>query len=121
MEEKKVKLTIEATKWELSELFGAVRLGVWLEDWCATLTQAAIDSYDTHSYKWCMRVLHQLEKMEKQTGITYESKEYAQDEWAVTLIEAFVDKKAGEFTNDYKRKREGLDIQNKMLNNDKDE
>ncbi len=121
MEKKKVKLTIVATEWELSELFGAIRLGVWLEDWCATLTQTAIDSYDTHSYKWCMRVLHQLEDMEKQTGITYESKEYAQDDWAVSLIEAFVDKKASEFINDEKGEREGLDNQDKMLNNDKDE
>lgn len=121
MKEKEITLTLTAPKQYFSELFGAVRLGVWLEDWCATLEQCSIDTADTRSYKWCMRVLWMLEQMQDNTGVKSEWKEYAQSEWAVSIIEEFVDKKGWEYINANKNKNEGLDNQNKMLNNDKDE
>lgn len=121
MEGDKIKFTLELAERDLVELFGAIRLGVWLEDWCATLSQSASGNCDTSSYKWCMRVLSTLEKMKEKSGISYEWKEYAQDKWAISLIDDFVDTKGLEFIRNIDKEKAGLDIQNKMLNNDKDE
>jgi len=90
MKEKVKRITIEVTDRELSYLFGAIRLGVWLEDWCAGLSQTAINTYDTHSYKWCMPVLRILDDMKKESGITEEWKEYGECDYAIEHIGKFV-------------------------------
>ena len=92
MQEKVKKITIEVTDRQLSYLFGAIRLGVWLEDWCAGLSQTAINTYDTHSYKWCMPVLKVLDDMKKESGVTEEWKEYGDSDYAIGLIGKYVEK-----------------------------
>ena len=91
MQEKVKKITIEVTERELSYLLGAIRLGVWLEDWCAGLAQTAINSYDTHSIKWCIRVLKILDEMKKQSKVTEEWKEYGEVDYAIDVIGKFVE------------------------------
>lgn len=92
MKEKVKKITIEVTDRELSYLFGAIRLGVWLEGWCAGLTQTVINSYDTHSYRWCIPVLKVLDDIKNKSGVKEERKEYGENEYSIKLIEKFVAK-----------------------------
>ena len=90
MQEKVKKITIEVTDRELSYLFGAIRLGVWLEDWCACLSQTAVDTYDTHSSRWCIPVLWILKDMKKKSVIKEEWKESGESDYAIKLISKFV-------------------------------
>jgi len=101
MQEKIKKITIEVTDRELSYLFGAIRLGVWLEDWCAGLVQTAINSYDTHSIKWCVRVLKILDEMKKESGVTEEWREYGGDDYAIELLGKFVEEECDKNCKDW--------------------
>lgn len=101
MKEKVRKITFEATDSELAELFGAIRLGVWLEDWCASLSQTAIESYDTNSYKWCMRVLRILDDLQIKSGIKSEWKEYAEGDYPINIFQQFVDEECKKNTENW--------------------
>lgn len=57
----------------------------------AGLSQTAINTYDTHSYKWCMSVLKVLDDMKKESGVTEEWKEYSESDYAIELLGKFVE------------------------------
>jgi hypothetical protein len=103
MEEKVKKITLELTDRQLSYLFGAIRLGVWLEDWCAGLSQTAVDTYDTHSFRWCMPILWILEDMKKQSGFSEEWKGNGESDYAIELIEKFVEKECKKNRSEWKK------------------
>lgn len=82
--------TIKLKKWQIPYLLGAARLGIWCEDWCAGIIQTAINSYDTHSGRWIMKVGYILDQIKEQTGIKDEEKEYGYDD-ALNAIQKWVD------------------------------
>jgi len=55
MDKQKV-VVIKLKKWQIPRLLGAMRLGIWAEDWCAALVQSGINTYDTHSGMWIFSV-----------------------------------------------------------------
>lgn len=69
-------VTIKLKDWQIPLALGAMRLGIWLEDWCAALVQTDINSYDTHSGRWILQVGSIIDQIKKQTGINKEDKEY---------------------------------------------
>lgn len=85
------EVTIKLKKWQVPYLLGAVRLGIWNEDWCAGLVQTGINTYDTHSARWVGRVVFVIEQIKTQTGITQEETEHGCKE-----VLSFIQKKIDE-------------------------
>ncbi len=71
-------VTISLPKESISSLLGALRLGIWLENWCANLCMTGIGTYDSHSWRWSKHILNAMDLIKKQTGIQDEFKEYGE-------------------------------------------
>ena len=91
MDKQKV-VVIKLKKWQIPRLLGAMRLGIWTEDWCAALVQSGINTYDTHSGMWIFSVGTIIDSIKKQTGVDKEDKEYGEYEQCLKEIEIWVDK-----------------------------
>jgi hypothetical protein len=50
------KVSIRVGKGFIPDILGALKLGIWLEDWCAGLDQTAGNCYDTQSLRWGNRI-----------------------------------------------------------------
>lgn len=85
------EVVIKLKAWQVPYLLGAARLGIWAEDWCASLTQTNVNCYDTHSGKWILKVGHIIQQIKEQTGEQKEDKEYAEEQMTLELIEKFVE------------------------------
>lgn len=102
MEEEKT-ITIKATETEFENLFGAVRLGIWLEDWCTRLQCVPLNDGDTTSSKWMMRALYIVNQMKKETGITKEWKNFGEEDDFIELLDDYVCEKCNEWKEEAKR------------------
>lgn len=85
------EVTIKLKAWQIPHLLGAARLGIWLEDWCGALVQTEINTYDTHSGKWILRLAYIIDQIKQQTGIETEYKEYGSAKGWLEEIEKWVD------------------------------
>ncbi len=90
-------VTITFEKGTISHLLGALRLGMWLEEWCAGLVQTAIGTYDSHSLKWCWVVTDLINQIKEQTGETEEWKEYGECDVSIGNIGKWVATKCAEY------------------------
>jgi len=97
-------VTIKLEKWSIKYLLGALRLGINAEDWCAGLTMTSINSYDTHSGKWIMRIAFLIDEIKRQTGEETEDMEYGECN-SLNDIQLMVNKKCKEYC-DYWEKAE---------------
>lgn len=84
------EVVIKLKKWQVEKLLGAARLGIWAEDWCAALIQTNINSYDTHSGRWILRVGYVIDEIKKQTGVIEEDKEYGRTTSVLEDIDKWV-------------------------------
>lgn len=91
MEEEKT-ITIKATGTEFKNLFGAIRLGIWLENWCTWLHCVSLNDGDIASSKWMMRALY-CQSDEKRTGIKNEWKNFGEEDNLIELLDNYVNKK----------------------------
>ncbi len=91
-------VTITIDKRFIPCLLGALRLGVWLEDWCACLVQSAIGTYDSHSRRWCNTIIHLIVSIKEQTGADQEWKEYAESDVTIEDIAKWVEAKCAEYS-----------------------
>lgn len=83
------ELTIKLRRWQIPFLLGALRLGIWNQDWSAALVQSSIGTYDTHAAKWILRVGSIIQQVKNQTGIADEHREYATKDtldWIANLV-----------------------------------
>lgn len=68
---------IHLKDWQVPRLLGALRLGILLEDWCASIVQNSINTFDHHSERWTSSVDYIAEQIAEQTGVMDEETEYA--------------------------------------------
>ncbi len=85
------EVVIKLKAWQVPYLLGSARLGIWAEDWCASLTQTNINCYDTHSGKWILKVGYIIQQIKEQAGIQQEDKEYAEEQMTLELIDKWVE------------------------------
>lgn len=63
--------------WQVPRLLGALRLGILLEDWCASIVQNSINTFDHHSERWTSSVDYIAKQIIEQSGVMDEETEYA--------------------------------------------
>jgi len=89
--EQESEVIIKLKSWQVPYLLGACELGIWVEDWCASLAQTSCGTYDTHSSKWIFRVEHTTDSIKEQSGIEATEKEYGFDSF-LSEIDEWVNK-----------------------------
>lgn len=70
-------VVIRLKDWQVPRLLGALRLGILLEDWCASIVQNSINTFDRHSERWTSSVDYIAKQIIDQTGVMDEETEYA--------------------------------------------
>ena len=85
------EVVIKLKAWQVPYLLGSARLGIWAEDWCASLVQTNVNCYDTHSGKWILQVGNIIQQIKEQTGVQKEDKEYAEENMTLELIDKWVE------------------------------
>jgi len=94
------EVVIKLKAWQVENLLGEARLGIWAEDWCAALVQSNINTYDTHSARWILSVGHIIDSIKTQTGIVEENKEYGVT-YMLEEIEQLVDAKSKQYEKEF--------------------
>lgn len=100
------EVVIKLKAWQVENLLGAARLGIWAEHWCAVLVQSNINTYDTHSARWILSVGYIIDSIKAQTGVVEENKEYGMT-CMLEEIEQFVDAKSKQYEKQYLGQPEG--------------
>lgn len=88
--DKEKEIVIRLKAWQIPYLLGSLKLGIWLEDWSASLIQSSIGTYDSHSARWIAKVVYIAQQIKEQTGIQEECKEYAESQEIIALIDKWV-------------------------------
>jgi len=73
-------VTIKLEKGQVPLVVGAMRLGCFLESWCAEYIYTGVGVTDSHSGRWVNTVLNLIDNINKQSGNEKECLEKADDE-----------------------------------------
>lgn len=83
------RVLMKLEKWQIPYLIGAIRLGIFVEHWSASLTYS-IGCCDSHSLRWKNKVGDIISTIVKQTGVDEENTEHGL--WYVGAISELVNK-----------------------------
>lgn len=97
------KVAVKLEKWQIPYLLGAIRLGIFVEHWSASLTYS-IGCSDSHSLRWKNIVTDIITTIREQTGIDEEDTEHGL--WYVGAIGELVNKVAVSVEMDHNRYEE---------------
>ena len=82
---------ISIPKAYVPHLLGALRLGLRLENWCASLCMTEIGTYDSWSRHWSGNISHMINSTKEQTGVQDEFKAYGCSEGWLDEMSVWVD------------------------------
>jgi hypothetical protein len=100
-------VTIKLEKWQVKHLIGAMRLGIWSQDWCATLVQT-ISVCDTDSLRWMANVNYLIEMITAQTGVSAEERGMYADNVTLNIIQGLVNKQCQQYELEMQKQDEKL-------------
>lgn len=97
------EVVIKLNNWQIAYLLGAVRLGIFVENWGASLNYS-IGCCDSHSLRWKNKVAKIISTITEQTGIDEENTEHGL--WYVGAISELVNKVVVENENNCRKRDE---------------
>ncbi len=94
-------VTISLNKKNIASMLGALRMGSWLENWCAGLTMASMGTCDTRSMRWRASIEFMIEQIKSQTGIQKEWKEYGENDAFINEMLKWVNERSATLSKEF--------------------
>lgn len=69
---KKINMELDAS--QVPYLLGAIRLGIWVNDWCAALSYSVRRTVDTRAGRSISHMTQIIDQIKQQTSISHEMK-----------------------------------------------